>query len=193
MEIGNPVLLDLPGAISTDRLHLRPPQPGDGVALHAAITESLPELRRFLASLPWVAGEQSEASSEAWARTAAANFAARKDFPFLIFARDSHRLIAATGLHRVDWKVPKAEVGYWCRTSCHGQGYVTEAVSAIVAYAFENFHAVRLEIVTDQDNEPSRQVALRSGFTLEGTLRNQSRAPDGSLRNMCVYARLRSG
>jgi RimJ/RimL family protein N-acetyltransferase len=189
--VGNPVLLDLPASIATDRLLLRPPQSGDGAAVLEAIAESLPQLRRFLASLPWVAGEQSVASSEAWARTAAANFAARKDFPFLIFVRDSGRLIGATGLHRVDWSVPKAEVGYWCRTSCHGQGFITEAVSAMVGYAFEHFRAVRVEIVTDEENEPSRRVALRSGFTLEGTLRHQCRAPDGALRNMCVYARLR--
>ncbi|MFM2446376.1 MAG: hypothetical protein RI936_823, partial [Pseudomonadota bacterium] len=55
----DPLLLELPGHIDTRRLHLRVPRAGDGAALYAAIVESLPELRRFLASLPWVAAEPS--------------------------------------------------------------------------------------------------------------------------------------
>jgi len=33
-------------------------------------------------------------------------------------------------------------------------------------------------------------VAERCGFELEGVLRHERRAPDGSLRNTCIYARL---
>ena len=184
------MLLELPLSVETARLHLRPPQAGDGPALYEAISESLVEMRRFLASLPWVAGEQSIVASETWARTAAANFAARKDFPFLVFEKDGGQLLGATGLHRVDWSVPKAEIGYWCRTSRHGQGFVTEAVSAIAGYALQHFRAARLEIVTDEANEPSRRVAERSGFVLEGTLRHQRRAPDGRLCNTCLYGKV---
>jgi hypothetical protein len=35
-------------------------------------------------------------------------------------------------------------------------------------------------------------VAERCGFSLEGIMHNVMRAPDGSLRNSCVYARLPS-
>ena len=83
----DPVLLDLPTSIDTERLRLRPPQAGDGPLLFAAITESLPELRRFLASLPWVAVEQTVESSELYCRNAQANFIARKDLPFLLFEK----------------------------------------------------------------------------------------------------------
>ena len=48
----DPILVDLPSSVATNRLLLRPPQAGDGPLFFAAITESLPELRRFLASLP---------------------------------------------------------------------------------------------------------------------------------------------
>ena len=32
------------------------------------------------------------------------------------------------GLHRIDWAVPKFEIGYWARTSHAGRGYITEDV-----------------------------------------------------------------
>ena len=186
----NPILLDLPASIESARLLLRPPQSGDGATLHEAIVESLPELRRFLASLPWVAEEQTRESAEVFCRTADSNFLARRDLPFLMFAKVSGRLIGACGLHRTAWDVPKTAVGYWVRTSEAGKGYVTEAVNHLIAFAFAALEAERIEIVTDAENLASRRVAERCGFALEGILRRERRAPDGSLRDTCVYARL---
>lgn len=186
----NPVLLDLPDAVETARLVLRPPRAGDGPALLEAVTESLPELRRFLASLPWVAAEQTLELTETFCRNGQANFLARKDLPFLMFERSSGQLLGGTGLHRTVWETPKTEVGYWCRTSRSGQGFVSEAVGALVEYALRHIRAVRIELVTDAENQRSRRVAERCGFALEGTLRHERRAPDGSLRTTCIYARV---
>ena len=186
----DPLLLDLPLSIETARLRLRPPQAGDGAALLPAIAESLPELRRFLASLPWVAAEQTLESAESYCRKAQANFLARTDFPFLLFEKASGKLVGSTGIHRVVWTTPKAEIGYWCRSSRVANGFISEAVLALADYAFSHLRAVRLEIVTDEDNDDSRKVALRCRFKLEGILHNERRAPDGALRNTCIYARL---
>jgi RimJ/RimL family protein N-acetyltransferase len=48
---------------------------------------------------------------------------------------------------------------------------------------------VRVELITDEDNERSRRVAERCQFTLEAVLRNERRAPAGDLRSTCIYAR----
>lgn len=185
-----PILLDLPARVETERLELRPPRTGDGPALLEALTESLPRLRQFLASLPWVASEQTPDSAETFCRTGEANFIVRKDLPFFYFDKATGRLLGATGLHRTVWATPKTEVGYWCRTSACGHGYVTEAVVAMTEYAWHHLKAVRVELVTDEANTASRRVAERAGFLLEGILRHERRAPDGSLRSTCIYARL---
>lgn len=186
-----PVLIAVPDTFASPRLDLRPPRAGDGPVVFEAIAESLSEMRRFLASLPWVAGEQSVEASEVFCRTAQANFLARTDMPFFAFERGTGQLVGCVGLHRPVWATPKFDVGYWCRSSRVGEGFVTEAVQALCGLAFEELSAVRLELITDEQNAPSRRVAERSGFTLEGILRNERRAPDGSLRNTCVYARTR--
>ncbi|AMO22461.1 GNAT family protein [Ramlibacter solisilvae] len=187
----NPILLDLPAAIETERLLMRPPQAGDGPMLHLALVESIEALRRFLSSLSWVAAEQTVESAEAFCRNAQANFLARKDLPFLLFEKATGEIVGATGLHRTEWTVPKTEIGYWGRVSRAGQGLVSEAVAAISQYAFHHLKAERIEIVTDEENTASRRVAERCQFVLEGVLRQERRAPDGSLRNTCIYARLR--
>lgn len=186
----DPVLIDLPTTIETERLLMRPPQAGDGPSLFSAVTESLPELRRFLASLPWVAAEQTIESSEAFCRNAQANFVARKDLPFLLFEKASGQLVGAAGLHRMVWATPKAEVGYWGRTSRSRNGFISEAVVALTTYAFKHLRAVRVELITDEENAESRRLAERCQFRLEGILRNERRAPDGGLRNTCCYSRL---
>ncbi|MCG2593961.1 GNAT family N-acetyltransferase [Ramlibacter sp. XY19] len=185
----DPLLIDLPDTIETERLTLRTPRTGDGAQLLPALEEALPQLRRFLASLPWVAGEQTPDSAERWCRNAQANFHGRKDLPFLIFERASGQLLGACGLHRTVWETPRTEVGYWIRSSRAGQGFVTEAVKGLCNYAFMQIGAVRVELIVDEDNLASRRVADLAGFRLEGTLRNERRAPDGTLRNTCAYAR----
>jgi RimJ/RimL family protein N-acetyltransferase len=185
-----PLLIDLPASLQTQRLLLRPPATGDGPLLFSAITDSLPALRRFLGALPWVATEQSAQASELYCRNAQANFLARKDLPFLLFDKASGELVGASGLHRPDWSTPKVEIGYWVRSSCSGRGYISEAVQALKHYAFTHLQAARIELVTDEHNLASRRVAERNGFTLEGILRHSQRAPDGSLRDICMYAAL---
>lgn len=186
----DPILLDLPTTLETPRLRLRHPRTGDGAMLHEAITESLPELRQFLASLPWVAAEQTLASAETFCRNAESNVIARRDLPFFAFDKANGEFVCATGLHRMVWATPRVEVGYWCRSTMRGKGYVSEAVQALVDFAFSLIGAVRIELITDAENLASRRVAERSGFTLEGVLRHERRAPDGSLRDTCMYARL---
>jgi RimJ/RimL family protein N-acetyltransferase len=185
----DPLLYDIPETIESDRLILRCPKAGDGSMVYEAIAESIQELRRFLASVPWVAAEQSVESSEIYCRNSFANFAARKDMPYLVFERGKQKLVACVGLHRPNWQTPKFEVGYWCRTSQSGQGYVTEAVRSVVQMAEDTLGAVRIELITDAENLRSRAIAERTGFVLEGLLKNERRAPDGKLCCTCIYAR----
>jgi RimJ/RimL family protein N-acetyltransferase len=147
-------------------------------------------MRQFLGALPWVAGEPSVEASEVYCRTARANFISRTDMVFLAFERSSQQLVGSVGLHRPVWATPKFEVGFWCRTSRVGEGLVTEAVEVVATFAFSELGAVRLELVTDEENARARHVADKCSFQLEGILRAERRAPDGSLRNTCMYARL---
>lgn len=189
--MSTPILIDVPESLSSARLELRPPRAGDGIAFHEALVESLAQMRSFLGALAWVAAEPSVEAAEAFCRSAQANFLARTDMPFLLFERTSAQLVGCVGLHRPVWAVPKFELGYWCRTSRLRQGFMTEGVEALCGVAFKVLGAVRLEAIIDEQNAASREVAQRCGFALEGILKRERRAPDGSLRNTCVYARIR--
>lgn len=109
----------------------------------------------------------------------------------LLFLKDSGLLVGSSGVHSIDWTVPKCEIGYWVRTSCAGQGFVTEAVKAITTFAFANLGMRRVEAFPDDENKSSWLVCERAGYMLEGIMRNDRVDPNGVLRNTRVYASVR--
>lgn len=64
---------------------------------------------------------------------------------------------------RVD-RAPDLELGYWCRTSLMGQGYASEAVSALVEHAFDDLGAQTLWLRIGAENTRSRRLAERLLF-----------------------------
>ncbi len=186
----NPLLRDIPEQFETERLVIRCPRAGDGAMVHAGVAESLAALRAWPASLPWAMGEPSVAASEAFCREGQAAFLARQHLPMLLLLKDGGDYVGGSGLHHIDWATPKFEIGYWCRPRFQGQGLVGEAVAAIVRLAFDQLGARRLTCLPDAANTASRRVAERAGFVLEGIMRHERCAPDGTLRDTCLYARI---
>ncbi len=182
-----PILRDIPDSFETERLLIRVPRAGDGVALQAAVVESLPALRPWM---PWAKEAPTVEQEEAVAREAYAKFLARTDMMLLLFHKATKTLVGGSGLHRIDWEVPSGEIGYWVRTQFAGQGYITEAVNGITAFAFDVLGARRVEIRCNEENTRSAAVARRAGFVLEGVLRNHRRHHlSNELNNTMVFAK----
>ena len=67
---------------------------------------------------------------------------------------------------------------------------MTEALNALIRYAFIQFNTNRLEILCDVNNLRSYTLAERLGFQLEGILRNHRINPlTKQLSDTRVYAR----
>jgi len=188
----DPLLIHVPERIVTERLIIRCPQPGDGAVLNAAVCDSLDALRPYV---PWAGSVPTLADSEAVCRKAQARFRLRDDLMLLIFERSAGdvegELLGGTGLHRMNWQARRFEIGYWRRSGRDGRGIASEAVRTLTRMAFDELRAQRVELRIDDLNRPSWRVAERCGFTLEGVLRRESLAPDGKLRDMRVYSKVR--
>jgi RimJ/RimL family protein N-acetyltransferase len=192
----DPLLIDLPGRLVTERLLLRSPAAGDGPKLWEALQASLPELQEWMA---WATEPQDETTSEQVVRTAQADFIGRRDLAFHAFVRQPAAdgtevegpLVVACGLHDVDWTLRRFEIGYWRRTGYGGQGVVDEAVHALTQLAFGRLGAQRVEIRVDPENRRSWRVAERCGFAYEGCLRRDALTPAKEPRDTRVYAKVR--
>ena len=185
----DPILRDFPSSFETARLTIRCPQPGDGAELNAAIVESLTELRPWM---PWAQHAPTVEESEASVRKAYARFLQREDLWLFLFLKGTNTLVGSSGLHRIDWTVPRFEIGYWVRTSYAGQGYITESTAGITQFAFQTLGANRVEIRCDAKNERSAAVPRRLNFAHEGTLRWDSRCPmTNDLRDTMIFAKVK--
>jgi len=182
----NPILIDLPEQIETDRLIIRPPRAGEGAIVNAAICESLAELKSWM---PWAQSAPSVDDTEANLRRAIGKYIAREDLRLQFHLKDG-TFVGSSGLHRIDWDVKRFEIGYWIRTSMAGQGFVTEAVRAIASLALTTLQANRVEIKCDVENARSRKVAESAGFEFEGILRNDSLDSQNNPRSTAIYSRV---
>jgi ribosomal-protein-serine acetyltransferase len=180
-ESPNPLLLDIPSELSGNRISLRIPRAGDGAIITPSVRESLTELKPWM---PWATDEYDEKPGEEWCRRAAAHFLSREQLQFLIFLREDSRHIGNIGAFKLNWEVPKCEIGYWLHTAHTRKGFMTEAVTILRTY----LHLRRIEIRSDPDNQKSRRVAQLAGFQLEGILRNECLTAGGLLRNTCIYS-----
>lgn len=177
----------LPLPRETQRLVLRPPSPENAAAIQEAIEESFAELHVWM---DWAVTLQSLEETKAVLARARTRYESMEDFGVHAFLKDTGRFVLGAGLHPLNWRVPKFEIGYWCRTSMQGKGYVTEVVRELTAAAFRDMAANRVEIRCDSRNQRSRRVAERAGYRLEAELQHDDRANDGSLRDTLIYALL---
>lgn len=182
------LLLDFPESFESDRLTLRAPRPGDGAEVNAAVRETFDDLKVWM---PWAQQMPTLEESEAFVRRAQCEFLERKDLVLFLFLKGTDTMVGGSGLHRINWDIPKFEIGYWCRKRFQGQGYITESTEAITTFAFDILGAKRVEIRCDSKNVKSRRIPDRLGFTLEGTLRHDSLSPAGELRDTLVFAKIK--
>jgi RimJ/RimL family protein N-acetyltransferase len=186
-----PILLDFPEKFYTERLLIRMPLPGDGKVVYQAMQASLNELKEWM---PWAHREQTEDDVEVNIREAHAKFLTREDMRLHIFNRETGEFIGSSGMHRINWNIPKVEIGYWIDTRYSGKGYITEAAEAITNFAFTELKSKRVEIRCDTKNLKSRAIPERLGYTLEGILLNDEMSADGrQLRDTCIYAKIKNG
>jgi len=188
--IATPLLLDLPDQFESARLILRVPRAGDGPAILEAVAESIDRLR------PWFPFAQAEPvleNYEGFARRSRIAFHERTSINLLLFRKSDGLLVGSSGFNpRLDWSVPRFEIGYWVRTALEGQGYISEAVRAQTSIAFQVLQAERVEIRCDARNTRSAAVAERCGYQFEARFRNYDRDVQGQLMDMLIYSLTRA-
>ncbi|MCC5800323.1 GNAT family N-acetyltransferase [Rossellomorea vietnamensis] len=179
-------LIEFPDRIETPRLYIRPCMPGDGSDVFRAIADSRSELKPWL---PFSRKEQTLEEVEAGVRESFADFIKKSDIRLHIYLKETDEFIGSTGLHRIDWDVPKVEIGYWLNSRHTKKGYMVEAVKALTHFALHDLSCQRVEIRCDERNTASRRVPEKLGFLLEGTFRHDHLDENGTdARDTCVYS-----
>ena len=97
-------------------------------------------------------------------------------YSFLVFRGADDVLIGGVTLSNVRRGVAQTgSLGYWAGARYSRQGYMTEALAAVLRFAFGPLGLHRVEAACLPDNAASRALLIRSGFREEGYARDYLR------------------
>jgi RimJ/RimL family protein N-acetyltransferase len=150
-----------PDRLRTERLVLRRSLPDDAGAI--AAYRSDPQVHRY----------------QGWARTDVEGVRAEIEemaprqpgeaggwVQFSVEERGSHALVGDVGMSPADGEPGVIKVGYTMDPAYQGRGYATEAVAALVAFAFDALGAEVVRAFASAENIPSIRVAEKVGMRL---------------------------
>jgi len=102
-----------------------------------------------------------------------------------------HVLIGICTLFNLSEECRSAEIGYGLHSSAWGNGYMNEALVALLTYGFSQLDLNRVEADIDPRNIDSARSLERIGFLKEGHLR-ESCVVNGAITDSARYGLLRS-
>jgi ribosomal-protein-alanine N-acetyltransferase len=170
-----------PAWISTPRLQLRALLPDDAPAIHAYAFD--PEVARFT---PW-----RPHSSELFAKGLIKVITQPQFLNWAITKPPADLAIGMVFLHSLSKQHRKAEIAFNLARAHWGQGLATEAVGAVLQFAFHQLGLNRIEALCMPENLSSRKVLEKLGLAFEGRMRKAHHRYDG-FHDMDLFAVLAS-
>jgi len=176
--------------IDTERLILRLPQHADFRAWSTLRYES----QDFLS--PWEPtwapdhlSRKSFANRVYWSQRSVNEGTA---LPLFLVRRSDHQLMGAITLDPIRrGPAQTATMGYWIGQQFARDGYMSEAILALVHYAFVKLDLSRIESACLPDNVPSRGALEKCGFKYEGVAQAYLQI-NGRWRTHVLYSCLRA-
>lgn len=151
--------------LETDRLLLRKMSMTDVFDVFDYAQD--PEVAKYTS---WSA-HKTIADSEQFLEAVIAKYGTGQPMDWGIVHKQDRKLIGSCGF--ASWERPhsRAEIGYTLSRQYWGQGYMTEAVKAVIAFGFHVMMLNRIQATCMVDNLASARVMQKVGMQYEGTLR----------------------
>lgn len=153
--------------LRTSRLLLRAPRSADAQALLEIHADE--QAMKYSNAAPWRSIDQAHgliSQSINWRESG-------RHVCFGIERIDSNRLLGTCTLFDIDRTNLRAEVGFILGPFAWRQGFMAEALAAVLVHAFEGLGMNRIEADTDPRNLPAIQLLKKTGFKMEGLLRER--------------------
>lgn len=156
-----------PVTLETERLRLRFIVAGDAPALFAIYGD--PVVARYLSRPAFT----EIAQADKLVATANACYADGSSVNFAVERLEDSAVIGTCMLFRFHRESRRAEIGYSMARAYWGQGYMHQALQALIDYALGPLGLNRIEADIDPRNASSAKSLERLGFKMEGVLRER--------------------
>ncbi|WP_197088614.1 GNAT family N-acetyltransferase [Rufibacter radiotolerans] len=151
----------------TDRLLLKPYGPGMAQEFWQLLDQNRSRLQSDFPDR--TKAVQTLADAERRLRLLALQLRAGDLYSFGIWRQEEQDYIGDITLRRLARGKLFAEVGYYLSEEAEGQGYATEALKAMLRYAFQVLRMDCVNVRCAEGNDRSKRVAERCGFTYTRT------------------------
>lgn len=171
--------------IETARLRLRPLEQSDSSAIQKAAADRRIADTMISIPHPYPADEAERYLTQKQAERKAGRSAA-----FAMEHKSKRRFCGLIELRQIDREHSLGELSFWVAVDDWGQGFMSEAVQAVVRYGFETLGLNRLYAYHMQRNPATGRILAKSGFRQEGLLRQRVRKW-GKYEDVALWAVLR--
>jgi RimJ/RimL family protein N-acetyltransferase len=168
-----------PVQITTSRLILRKPRRENAPAMFAAYAQD-PEVTRYLLWTP----HRDVSASYAFLDRSIAGWESKTEYVWLIFQKRSEQLIGSFAARP---ETDGFSFGYLLARPHWGRGYMPEAISAVVTWAFTDPSVRRVSAACDVENSASARALEKAGFTRDAILPAFSVPPNVSANPRDCY------
>lgn len=111
-------------------------------------------------------------------------------FPYVIIEISSQKIIGFIDIKNIDWSIPKAELGAFIDSKYEGKGIITNTMSSLIDTIVNEHHFKKLLCRISSRNKRSINVALNSGFELEGTIKCDYKTTKGEIIDLNYYGKV---
>ncbi len=177
MAFSRSILPDVDAEVRGRQVYLRQPAMGD----YSAWAELRALSRQHLTVWEplWTRDELSRSAFRRRLRQYQREMREDQGYAFLIFREGDATLVGGLTISNVRRGVAQsASVGYWMGLPHVRCGYMTDALRAVVPFAFGTLGLHRLEAACLPHNAPSARVLEKAGFRREGTARRYLKIND---------------
>jgi len=99
------------------------------------------------------------------------------------------KIVGVVSIFNISYVSKRVEVSYILNSNYQGQGYMSEALSGVVNFIFNEVGFIRFEARCSEDNKSSEKVMKSLGMNYEGKLLKFWNIK-GTFKNVLIYARL---
>ena len=162
-----------PILLSDGELELRPLRLRDRMKWNRVRNQNRDWLQQWEATLPTVTVGPSAAAPQLpsfFSMISTFNREARNGRSFSFVIWKGPNLIGQITLGGVIYGALRGgHIGYWIDQEFANRGYTTRAIEILTRFGFDQLGLHRIEINIRPENAPSRRVAEKAGYLLEGT------------------------
>ena len=178
-----------PAPIETERSYLRFPERSDFAMWRDLRFASRTFLEPWEPS--WRVDELSRVSFIARISRYERDYADGATVPYFLFRKSDDQILGGLTIGYIRRGAAQScMIGYWMGETHAGQGYMKEAMAAIVPHIFQRMALHRIEAACIPDNTRSIHLLEKAGFHREGYLRGYLQI-NGTWRDHLLFARLK--